>query len=88
MWFHVDGAYGGAALCAPSARAEFDGIEHADSLIIDPHKGLFLPYGLGVTLVKNVQDLKRSYSFNASYMQDAFAAPDELSIIAFAMPRL
>jgi glutamate/tyrosine decarboxylase-like PLP-dependent enzyme len=48
-------------------------------VIIDPHKGLFLPYGLGVVLVKNVEDLKRSYSFDAHYMQDAFSGPDELS---------
>ena len=38
-WFHVDGAYGGAALAAPSARHLFDGIEQADSFIVDPHNG-------------------------------------------------
>ncbi len=43
-WLHVDGAYGLAALCAPSARAEFNGIEHADSFGVDPHKWLFAPY--------------------------------------------
>jgi glutamate/tyrosine decarboxylase-like PLP-dependent enzyme len=48
-------------------------------LIIDPHKGLFLPYGLGVVLVRNVEDLKRSFRFDAHYMQDAFTTPDELS---------
>ena len=43
LWMHVDGAYGGAALCAPSVRHLFDGIEHADSFIVDPHKWLFAP---------------------------------------------
>lgn len=43
LWFHVDAAYGGAALFAPSARDRFAGIEHADSLVIDPHKWLFTP---------------------------------------------
>jgi L-2,4-diaminobutyrate decarboxylase len=44
LWLHVDGAYGAAALCAPSARGLFAGIEHADSLIVDPHKWLFAPF--------------------------------------------
>jgi len=51
----------------------------ADSLIIDPHKGLFLPYGLGVVLVKDVAHLQKAYSFHANYMQDAFDPTDELS---------
>ena len=45
-WLHVDGAYGGAGLAAPSVRALFDGIEHADSFIVDPHKWLFAPVRL------------------------------------------
>ena len=44
IWFHVDGAYGLAALCAPSVRPLFNGIELADSLIVDPHKWLFAPF--------------------------------------------
>jgi aromatic-L-amino-acid decarboxylase len=44
LWLHVDGAYGAAALCAPSARGRFAGIEHVDSLIVDPHKWLFAPF--------------------------------------------
>ena len=44
LWLHVDGAYGAAALCAPSVRERFAGIERADSLIVDPHKWLFAPF--------------------------------------------
>ena len=44
LWMHVDGAYGGAALAAPSVRDRFAGIEHADSFIVDPHKWLFAPF--------------------------------------------
>jgi len=44
VWFHVDGAYGGAGLFAPSVRARYAGIEHADSLVVDPHKWLFAPF--------------------------------------------
>jgi len=78
-WYHIDAAYGGFFILTEKGKEKLVGLELADSLIIDPHKGLFLPYGLGVVLVKDVNDLKRSYSFNANYMQDAFAAPDELS---------
>ena len=45
-WLHVDGAYGGAGLAAPSVRDHFAGIEHADSFIVDPHKWLFAPVRL------------------------------------------
>ncbi|CAN5347455.1 pyridoxal-dependent decarboxylase [soil metagenome] len=79
LWYHIDAAYGGFFILTEEGRTKLQGLDLADSLIIDPHKGLFLPYGLGVVLVKNVEDLKRSFRFNASYMQDAFAAPDELS---------
>lgn len=79
LWYHVDAAYGGFFLLTDEGKDKLKGLELADSVIIDPHKGLFLPYGLGVVLVKNVEHLKHAYAFNASYMQDAFAAPDELS---------
>jgi hypothetical protein len=79
LWYHVDAAYGGFFILTKDGREKLQGIELSDSLIIDPHKGLFLPYGLGVVLVKNVEDLKRSFRFDAHYMQDAFAGPDELS---------
>jgi glutamate/tyrosine decarboxylase-like PLP-dependent enzyme len=79
LWYHIDAAYGGFFILTDEGREKLKGLETSDSLIIDPHKGLFLPYGLGVILVKNVEDLKRSFSFNANYMQDAFAAPEELS---------
>lgn len=78
-WYHIDAAYGGFFILTDEGKEKLQGLELADSLIIDPHKGLFLPYGLGVVLVKNVGDLARSYSFNANYMQDAFTAQDEVS---------
>lgn len=79
LWYHIDAAYGGFFILTDEGKEKLHGLDLADSLIIDPHKGLFLPYGLGVVLVKNIDDLKRSYSFSANYMQDAFAAPDEVS---------
>ncbi|MFL6374210.1 MAG: pyridoxal phosphate-dependent decarboxylase family protein, partial [Pyrinomonadaceae bacterium] len=79
LWHHVDAAYGGFFILTAEGRKKLKGIELGDSVVIDPHKGLFLPYGLGVVLVKNVDDLKRSFSFEANYMQDAFTGIDELS---------
>jgi|CXWL01.1.fsa_nt_gi glutamate/tyrosine decarboxylase-like PLP-dependent enzyme len=79
LWYHIDAAYGGFFILTEEGRDKLRGIDLADSVIMDPHKGLFLPYGLGVVLVKNVEDLKKSYRFDAHYMQDAFAGPEELS---------
>lgn len=79
LWYHIDAAYGGFFILTEEGKQKLRGLDLADSLIIDPHKGLFLPYGLGVVLVKDLGDLKRSYGFTANYMQDAFAGPDEVS---------
>ena len=79
LWYHIDAAYGGFFILTDEGKQRLRGLELSDSLIIDPHKGLFLPYGLGVVLVKDVEHLKRSFHFDAHYMQDAFAGPDEIS---------
>ncbi len=52
LWLHVDGAYGAAALLAPSARHLFDGVEHADSLVVDPHKWLYAPFDCAALLYR------------------------------------
>jgi len=70
-WFHIDGAYGGFFILVGSKKEAFKGIEMADSLVIDPHKGLFLPYGLGAVLVKNKEAVFKSHHYFANYMQDA-----------------
>jgi aromatic-L-amino-acid decarboxylase len=71
MWYHIDGAYGGFFILTDRATEKFKGIEKADSLVIDPHKGLFLPYGLGAVLVKDKESLFHSHHYTANYMQDA-----------------
>jgi glutamate/tyrosine decarboxylase-like PLP-dependent enzyme len=68
IWFHVDGAYGLAALCAPSVRSKFDGVENADSLIVDPHKWLFAPFD-ACALIYREPDLAREvHTQHASYL--------------------
>ncbi len=70
LWFHVDGAYGGAFILSPRARERLAGIERADSITFDPHKGLFLPYGTGCLLVADGHKLARAHQGNAHYLQD------------------
>jgi len=71
LWYHVDGAYGGFFILVDEVKKRFNGIELADSLVIDPHKGLFLPYGLGAVLVKDKESVYHSNHYRANYMQDA-----------------
>jgi glutamate/tyrosine decarboxylase-like PLP-dependent enzyme len=68
IWFHVDGAYGLAALCAPSVRTKFDGIEHADSFIVDPHKWLFAPFDACALIYKDPTIAKDALAQHASYL--------------------
>ncbi len=71
LWYHIDAAYGGFFILVDSKKEAFKGIEMADSLVVDPHKGLFLPYGLGAVLVKDKQAVYKSHMYRANYMQDA-----------------
>jgi len=76
VWLHVDAAYGGFFVLTETGRAKLRGIEQADSVVMDPHKGLFLPYGLGAVLVRDRAVLRRSFEYQAAYMQDARDDPD------------
>ena len=79
LWYHIDAAYGGFFILTDEGKQKLQGIETSDSLVIDPHKGLFLPYGLGVVLVKDAAALHESHRYMANYMQDATAVTDEPS---------
>ena len=79
LWYHIDAAYGGFFVLLDEWRPQFKGIERSDSVAIDPHKGLFLPYGLGAILIKNVEAAFQSHHYVANYMQDALKLADELS---------
>jgi aromatic-L-amino-acid/L-tryptophan decarboxylase len=68
LWFHIDGAYGGAALFAPSARAKFAGFERADSFIVDPHKWLFAPFDCAALLYRQPNLAKAVHTQDASYL--------------------
>jgi glutamate/tyrosine decarboxylase-like PLP-dependent enzyme len=68
MWFHVDGAYGGGGLFAPSVRQLYAGLEHADSFIVDPHKWLFAPYDCAALLYREPRLAKAVHTQDASYL--------------------
>jgi len=70
MWIHADAAYGGFFRLADEGPALMPQIEECDSITLDPHKGMFLPYGNGCLLVKNPETLKRAHSMDAEYLHD------------------
>ncbi len=77
LWMHVDGAYGGAALLAPSVRGRFAGIEHADSFVVDPHKWLFAPYDCAALLYREPALARSVHAQDASYLDVLHDDPDE-----------
>jgi len=75
LWFHVDGAYGGAGLLAPSVRHLYDGIDLVDSFVVDPHKWLFAPFDCAALLYREPALAKRVHTQDASYL-DAIHSDD------------
>ncbi len=68
LWLHVDGAYGGAALAAPSVRDHFVGIERADSLVVDPHKWLFAPFDCAALVYRRPELARAAHTQTAAYL--------------------
>jgi glutamate/tyrosine decarboxylase-like PLP-dependent enzyme len=83
-WFHVDGAYGGLFALCDEGKAKLRGIERADSVALDPHKTLFLPYGTGAAIVRDGRHLLDAFSASAEYIRpfsetDVGPSPADLS---------
>lgn len=70
LWYHIDAAYGGFFNLCEEGEKILRGIERSDSIVLDPHKGLFIPYGTGSLLVKKGELLRRAHMLNADYLQD------------------
>ncbi len=79
LWFHLDAAYGGFFMLCDEIKQRIKGMEKADSIVMDPHKGLFIPYGSGALIVRDKAHLAKSQYYTANYMQDAKASVDEIS---------
>ncbi len=76
VWMHVDGAYGGAGLAAPSVRDRFSGIEHADSFIVDPHKWLFAPFDCCALLYRDPNVGRAAHTQHAEYLDVLHSGDD------------
>ena len=90
LWFHVDGAYGATFALCEAGRAVLGGLEEADSITFDPHKGLFLPYGIGGLVVRDGRALAEAHQSGAGYLQDLeeWVGEDELPSPATYSPEL
>jgi len=84
LWFHVDGAYGAFFYLCEEGRRRMAGMEQSDSLVLDPHKGLFLPYGCGCLLVKNGDLLRQAHALTADYLQDHVTPEGEVSFTEYS----
>jgi L-2,4-diaminobutyrate decarboxylase len=76
LWLHIDGAYGLGALCAPSVRPRFAGIEHADSFIVDPHKWLFAPFDSCALIYRDPAYGRAAHRQHAGYLESLYADDD------------
>lgn len=76
LWLHVDGAYGGAGLAAPSVRHLYDGVERCDSFIVDPHKWLFAPFDCCALLYRDPTIARAAHTQRAGYLDVLTEASD------------
>ena len=68
IWYHVDGAYGLAALASPKSKSLFKGVENADSFIVDPHKWLFAPFDACALIYRNPEIARKAHTQHAGYL--------------------
>lgn len=81
LWYHVDGACGGVGAMVPEWRDRYDGMERADSLTMDPHKWLGIPYECGSVMVRDPEALIRAFSMQAGYLQGSISGqPGDLDL--------
>ncbi len=88
LWYHIDAAYGGFFILTKEKKELLRGIEMADSLVTDPHKGLFIPYGTGAVLVKNNEAVLKSHQYIANYLQDISRVNSDIYNPADVSPEL
>lgn len=79
IWYHIDGAYGGAAILSKKGKLAMKGIEKADSLTVDPHKWFFQPYEMGCLLVRNHKNLSNTFTEKPEYLRDIEGNTSEIN---------
>ncbi len=79
LWFHIDGAYGGFFILSDLVRDKFAGVGRSDSIVMNPHKTLYTPFGLGAAIIRDGELLFKAHHHTASYLQDNYLEQKELS---------
>ena len=79
LWFHVDAAYAGFAALTEEGRGMLSGIERADSLTLDPHKWLFVPFECGCLMVKDASALNDAFRISPEYLKDVEPGQEEVN---------
>ncbi len=85
LWLHIDAAYGGAAAIVPEYRHFLAGAEHADSLVVNPHKWLFTPVDLSVLYTRRPVILRRAFSLTPEYLRTT-KDPRAVNLMDFGVP--
>lgn len=85
LWFHIDGAYGGAAILSEKGKEILKGIERADSLTVDPHKWFYQPYEIGCLLVKDASWLSGTFSEKPEYLRDIEGNESEINFYDYGV---
>lgn len=86
LWFHVDAAYGGPAAAVPKVSSYFDGIEEADSVVINPHKWMYVPFEAGGVLVKNPEHLRQTFSTIPDYLKSDKEDHSRTDLMEYNLP--
>lgn len=85
LWFHIDGAYGAAAMLSKKGNRALKGIERADSLTVDPHKWFFQPYEIGCLIVKDKSWLSGTFSEKPEYLRDIEGNESEINFYDYGI---
>lgn len=85
LWFHIDGAYGAAAMLSKKGNLALKGIERADSLTVDPHKWFFQPYEIGCLIVKDKEWLSGTFSEKPEYLRDIEGNESEINFYDYGI---
>ncbi|WP_255198387.1 pyridoxal phosphate-dependent decarboxylase family protein [Halorarius litoreus] len=84
LWFHADGACGAVGAMVPELAPRYAGMERADSVTLDPHKWLFIPYACGAVLVRDQQVLAKTFAMDAAYLRGSVGeTPEEFDYYEF-----
>lgn len=86
LWYHVDAAYGGPAAGVESTAGLFPGIERADSVVINPHKWMYVPFEAGGVLVKEPEHLRATFSTIPDYLKSDISDDGRTDLMEYNLP--